>query len=131
MMRMRSFRGGGASGSADSVVAPVVTHFPLFLRRQSRFKTDESAATPPSPPAYRTTARISIRPEAPMPFPSEEERFIATTLTSRYEWRIDRTAALDQLGDMDEKTMGLSALWMPKPDVREPRRSAMGLEMFG
>ncbi|GJR96058.1 hypothetical protein Tco_0268232 [Tanacetum coccineum] len=73
MMRMRSFRGGGASGSADSVVAPVVTHFPLFLRRQSRFKTDESAATPPSPPAYRTTARISIRPEAPMPFPSEEE----------------------------------------------------------
>ncbi|GKC99409.1 hypothetical protein Tco_1169684 [Tanacetum coccineum] len=35
--------------------------------------TDESAATPPSPSAYRTTARISIRPEAPMPFPSEEE----------------------------------------------------------
>ncbi|GJZ32856.1 hypothetical protein Tco_0578292 [Tanacetum coccineum] len=37
------------------------------------FKTDESAATPPSPLTYRTTARISIRPEAPMPFPSEEE----------------------------------------------------------
>ncbi|GJR57041.1 hypothetical protein Tco_1499203 [Tanacetum coccineum] len=31
------------------------------------------AATPPSPLACRTTARISIRPEAPMPFPSEEE----------------------------------------------------------
>ncbi|GJY45504.1 hypothetical protein Tco_0434567 [Tanacetum coccineum] len=30
-------------------------------------------ATPPSPPAYHTTTRISIRPEAPMPFPSEEE----------------------------------------------------------
>ncbi|GJZ67257.1 putative reverse transcriptase domain-containing protein [Tanacetum coccineum] len=27
--------------------------------------------------------------------------------------------------------MGLSALWMPKPHVREPRRSAIGLEMFG
>ncbi|GKD82521.1 hypothetical protein Tco_1349360, partial [Tanacetum coccineum] len=40
---------------------------------------DFSAATPPSPPAYRTTARISIRPEAPMPFPSEEgvERLLA------------------------------------------------------
>ncbi|GJS79665.1 hypothetical protein Tco_0729546 [Tanacetum coccineum] len=37
------------------------------------FETDEYAATPLSPPAYRTTARISIRPEAPMPFPSEEE----------------------------------------------------------
>ncbi|GKA46075.1 hypothetical protein Tco_0738871 [Tanacetum coccineum] len=37
------------------------------------FKTDESAATPPSPLAYRTTARISIRPEAPIPFPSKEE----------------------------------------------------------
>ncbi|GJY83276.1 putative reverse transcriptase domain-containing protein [Tanacetum coccineum] len=34
---------------------------------------DESAATPPSPPTHRTTARISIRPEAPMPFPLEEE----------------------------------------------------------
>ncbi|GKA50762.1 hypothetical protein Tco_0743835 [Tanacetum coccineum] len=32
-----------------------------------------SWVTPPSPPAYRTTARISIRPEAPMPFPSKEE----------------------------------------------------------
>ncbi|GKF01396.1 hypothetical protein Tco_0028319 [Tanacetum coccineum] len=32
-----------------------------------------SVATPPSPLAYHTTARISIRPEAPMPFPSDEE----------------------------------------------------------
>ncbi|GJZ86623.1 hypothetical protein Tco_0658233 [Tanacetum coccineum] len=57
---------------------PLLTMSP-FLRRQSRFKTDEFAATPPSPPAYHTTARISIRPEAPMPFPSEEkvERLLA------------------------------------------------------
>ncbi|GKC43425.1 hypothetical protein Tco_1061147 [Tanacetum coccineum] len=47
----------------DSVVAPEI----------ESFETDESAATPPSPSAYHTTARISIRPEAPMPFPSEEE----------------------------------------------------------
>ncbi|GJZ43263.1 hypothetical protein Tco_0590518 [Tanacetum coccineum] len=57
---------------ADSVVAPVVDHVPSSEETEP-FKTDESAATPPSPPAYRTTARISIRPEAPMPFPSEEE----------------------------------------------------------
>ncbi|GJW64159.1 hypothetical protein Tco_0116043, partial [Tanacetum coccineum] len=54
---------------ADSVVAPVVDHVPST----ELFETNESAATPPSPPAYHTTARIFIRPEAPMPFPSEEE----------------------------------------------------------
>ncbi|GJX69158.1 hypothetical protein Tco_0304885 [Tanacetum coccineum] len=58
--------------SADSVVAPVVDHVPSSEETEP-FETDESAATPPSPPAYHTTARISIRPEAPMPFPSEEE----------------------------------------------------------
>ncbi|GKB94670.1 hypothetical protein Tco_0980807 [Tanacetum coccineum] len=57
---------------SDSVVAPVVDHV-LSSEETGPFKTDESAATPPSPPAYRTTVRISIRPEAPMPFPSEEE----------------------------------------------------------
>ncbi|GKC26078.1 hypothetical protein Tco_1033372, partial [Tanacetum coccineum] len=57
---------------ADSVVAPVVDHVPSSEETKP-FETDESAATPPSPPAYHTTARIYIRPEAPMPFPSEEE----------------------------------------------------------
>ncbi|GJY21992.1 hypothetical protein Tco_0394558 [Tanacetum coccineum] len=57
---------------ADSVVAPVVDYVPSSEEKEP-FETDESVATPPSPPAYRTTARISIRPEAPMPFPSEEE----------------------------------------------------------
>ncbi|GKB87983.1 hypothetical protein Tco_0960255 [Tanacetum coccineum] len=56
----------------DSVVAPVVDHVPSFEETEP-FETDESAATLPSPPACHTTARISIRPEAPMPFPSEEE----------------------------------------------------------
>ncbi|GKC42562.1 hypothetical protein Tco_1060284, partial [Tanacetum coccineum] len=57
---------------ADSIVAPVVDHVPSS-EETTPFETDEYAATPLSPPAYRTTARISIRPEAPMPFPSEEE----------------------------------------------------------
>ncbi|GJU15103.1 hypothetical protein Tco_1143069 [Tanacetum coccineum] len=57
---------------ADSVIAPVVDHVPSSEETEL-FETDESAATPPSPPACRTTARISIRPDAPMPFPSEEE----------------------------------------------------------
>ncbi|GJT24363.1 hypothetical protein Tco_0894300, partial [Tanacetum coccineum] len=58
--------------SADSVVAPVVDHVPSSEKTEP-FETDESVATPPSPPAYRTTARISIRPEAPILFPSKEE----------------------------------------------------------
>ncbi|GJR26904.1 putative reverse transcriptase domain-containing protein [Tanacetum coccineum] len=57
---------------ADSVIAPVVNYVPSSEETEP-FETDESAVTPPSPPAYRTTARISIRPEAPMPFPSKEE----------------------------------------------------------
>ncbi|GKF35122.1 hypothetical protein Tco_0108322, partial [Tanacetum coccineum] len=57
---------------ADSVVAPVVDHVPSSKETEP-FKTNESAATPPSLPACRTTTRIYIRLEAPMPFPSEEE----------------------------------------------------------
>ncbi|GJR77915.1 hypothetical protein Tco_0090280 [Tanacetum coccineum] len=37
------------------------------------FETDESAATPPPPLAYRVTARISIRDEPPTPFWSDTE----------------------------------------------------------
>ncbi|GKB60166.1 hypothetical protein Tco_0916352 [Tanacetum coccineum] len=63
---------------ADSVIAPTIDYVPSFEESES-FKTDESATTPPSPPTHRTTARISIRPEAPIPLPSEAEieRFLA------------------------------------------------------
>ncbi|GKB17690.1 hypothetical protein Tco_0851613 [Tanacetum coccineum] len=37
------------------------------------FETDESAATPPPHPAYRVTARISIRDETPISLPPREE----------------------------------------------------------
>nr|GFC97100.1 hypothetical protein [Tanacetum cinerariifolium] len=37
------------------------------------FETDESAATPPSHPAYRTTARISIPAPLPMPAWTDSE----------------------------------------------------------
>ncbi|GJX56424.1 reverse transcriptase domain-containing protein [Tanacetum coccineum] len=57
---------------ADSVVAYVVDHVP-HSEEIEPFETDESAATPPSPSACRTTARISIRPEAPVLLPPEEE----------------------------------------------------------
>nr|GEV68607.1 hypothetical protein [Tanacetum cinerariifolium] len=61
--------------SADSVVAPIVD--PVSSSEETEpFETDESVVTPPPPPVNHTTplgARISIRPQAPMPFPSEAE----------------------------------------------------------
>ncbi|GJR07768.1 reverse transcriptase domain-containing protein [Tanacetum coccineum] len=44
----------------------------LFAEETDPFETDESAATPPHP-AYRVTARISIRDEPPTPFWSDLE----------------------------------------------------------
>ncbi|GKC10308.1 hypothetical protein Tco_1007090 [Tanacetum coccineum] len=58
--------------SADSVVAPVVDTFPSAEETEP-FEKDESAATPPPPRAYRTTTRISIRAQVPIPFPSKAE----------------------------------------------------------
>ncbi|GJY36892.1 putative ribonuclease H-like domain-containing protein [Tanacetum coccineum] len=60
----------------DSVVAPAVDPVPSSEETEP-FKMDESASTPPPPPpTNRTTplgARISIRPQSPMPFPLEAE----------------------------------------------------------
>nr|GFB57637.1 hypothetical protein [Tanacetum cinerariifolium] len=53
---------------ADSVVvAPTAADQAPSAEETKPFETDESAATPPPHPAYRTTARISI--PAPIPFP--------------------------------------------------------------
>ncbi|GKF68214.1 hypothetical protein Tco_0197893, partial [Tanacetum coccineum] len=60
---------------ADSVVAPAVDLVPSFEEIEL-FEIDKSATTPPPPPADHTThlgARISIRPQAPMPFLLEAE----------------------------------------------------------
>nr|GFD10770.1 hypothetical protein [Tanacetum cinerariifolium] len=52
---------------ADSIVVtlPAVDHAPSAEETES-FETDESAATPPPHPAYRITARMSIRPQTPI-----------------------------------------------------------------
>ncbi|GKD34976.1 hypothetical protein Tco_1250485 [Tanacetum coccineum] len=56
---------------ADSPAIPIVDPIPSAGDTEA-FETDKAAPTPvPSP--RRHTARISIRPESPMPFPSEEE----------------------------------------------------------
>nr|GFD44955.1 hypothetical protein [Tanacetum cinerariifolium] len=53
---------------ADSVVvAPTATDQAPSAEETEPFETDESAATPPPHPAYRTIARISIPAPVPMP----------------------------------------------------------------
>nr|GEU62106.1 hypothetical protein [Tanacetum cinerariifolium] len=59
---------------ADSVVvAPTAADQVPSAEETEPFKTDESAATPPPHPAYRTTARISIPAPVPMPAWTDSE----------------------------------------------------------
>ncbi|GKE99560.1 hypothetical protein Tco_0022911, partial [Tanacetum coccineum] len=59
---------------ADStaIALPSVDHAPSTEETEP-FEIDESATTPPPHPAYRVTARISIRDEPPTPFWSDTE----------------------------------------------------------
>ncbi|GKD27719.1 hypothetical protein Tco_1233933 [Tanacetum coccineum] len=59
-----------ALADSTDVASPVVEHVPSAEETEP-FETDESVATPPPPPAYRTTAKMSIRVQTPIPFPSE------------------------------------------------------------
>ncbi|GJS77642.1 putative reverse transcriptase domain-containing protein [Tanacetum coccineum] len=61
-----------AHADSTAIALPVVDHAPSAEETEP-FKTDESAATPPPHPAYRVTARISIRDEPPTPFWSDTE----------------------------------------------------------
>nr|GFD27765.1 hypothetical protein [Tanacetum cinerariifolium] len=59
---------------ADSVViAPTAANQAPSAEETEPFETDESTATPPPHPAYRTTARISIPAPVPMPAWTDSE----------------------------------------------------------
>nr|GFC70787.1 hypothetical protein [Tanacetum cinerariifolium] len=55
------------------VVALTITDQAPSAEETEPFETDESAATPPPHPAYRTTARISIPAPVPMPAWTDSE----------------------------------------------------------
>ncbi|GKE61299.1 hypothetical protein Tco_1511666, partial [Tanacetum coccineum] len=61
-----------APADSTSVAFSAVDHVPSTEETEP-FETDESVATPPPHPAYRVTARMSIRDEPPTPFWSEAE----------------------------------------------------------
>nr|GEZ61174.1 hypothetical protein [Tanacetum cinerariifolium] len=58
-----------ASADSTAVTLPAIDHAPSAEETEP-FETDESAAIPPHP-AYRVTARISIRPHTPISLPSD------------------------------------------------------------
>ncbi|GJR35038.1 hypothetical protein Tco_1210722 [Tanacetum coccineum] len=61
-----------APADSIAVALPAVDQAPS-AKETGPFETDESAATPPPHPAYRVTARISIRDETPISLPPREE----------------------------------------------------------
>nr|GEW74582.1 hypothetical protein [Tanacetum cinerariifolium] len=68
---------------ADSVVvAPTAADQAPSVKETEPFETDESAATPPPHPAYRTKARISIPAPVPMPTWTDSEVVRLLTISS-------------------------------------------------
>nr|GFA96209.1 hypothetical protein [Tanacetum cinerariifolium] len=68
---------------ADSVVvAPTAADQAPSAKETKPFETDESAATPPPHPAYRTTAIISIPALVPMPAWTDSEVVILLAISS-------------------------------------------------
>ncbi|GJY32201.1 hypothetical protein Tco_0415696 [Tanacetum coccineum] len=61
-----------APANSIAVALPAIDHA-SSAEETEPFKNDESTATPPPHPAYRVTARISIRDEPPTPFWSDTE----------------------------------------------------------
>nr|GEU96381.1 hypothetical protein [Tanacetum cinerariifolium] len=61
-----------APANSIAVTSPAVDPVPSTEETEP-FETDESTATPPPPPAYRTTSRMSVLSQAPIPLPSEAE----------------------------------------------------------
>nr|GFB95593.1 hypothetical protein [Tanacetum cinerariifolium] len=76
---------------ADSiVVAPTAADQAPSAEETEPFETDESAATPPLHPTYRTTARISIPAPVPMPAWTDSE---APSAKETEPFKMDESAA--------------------------------------
>nr|GFC72120.1 hypothetical protein [Tanacetum cinerariifolium] len=111
---------------ADSVVvAPTAADQAPSVEEPVPFETDESAATPPPHPAYRTTARISI--PAPIPFPplppilSPPSPVLSPAPPPSPIRSLGYRAAMIRLRDKAASTSHLPPLQLPSASHREDR----------
>nr|GEW44339.1 hypothetical protein [Tanacetum cinerariifolium] len=124
-----------APSDSIAVASPTVDHVP-FAEETEPFETDESAATPP-PPTYRTTPRMSVRTQTPIPFPSEEEvaRLLAlptlppsllTPLSSSPTgWESSAVAAARQSGSTMARRVDYSFMDTMDANIRDTERRTM------
>nr|GFC49563.1 hypothetical protein [Tanacetum cinerariifolium] len=115
---------------ADSiVVAPTAADQAPSVKETKPFETDESAATPPPHPAYRTTARISIPALVPMTewTDSEVVRLLAISspppspLSPCPIRSLSYRAAMIRLRDEAASTSHSPPLQLPSASRREDR----------
>nr|GEV64443.1 hypothetical protein [Tanacetum cinerariifolium] len=83
-----------APADCTVVALPAIDHASC-AEETELFETDESATTPPPHPAYRVTARMSIRPQKPISLPSNTEITILMEAPLGYRaaklrWRAER-----------------------------------------
>nr|GEW75154.1 reverse transcriptase domain-containing protein [Tanacetum cinerariifolium] len=81
------------SSDSEEIVPALALHSSISASKDSDptepFEEGETAATPP-PSAYRVTARISVRPHIPMPFPSESRRLLTPVIIVLRSWTTAR-----------------------------------------
>nr|GEU31218.1 putative reverse transcriptase domain-containing protein [Tanacetum cinerariifolium] len=81
-----------APADSTAVALPAIDHAPS-AKKTEPFETNESAATPPPHPAYRVTARMSIRHQTHISLPSDTE--ISRLMAARLRWRAEREEILE------------------------------------
>ncbi|GJV52494.1 putative reverse transcriptase domain-containing protein [Tanacetum coccineum] len=107
---------------ADSTVVapPAVDHVPS-TKETEPFETDESAATPPLPPAYHTTSRI-WHTEVDMPL---QKRLLLTAPTPRFEVGESSVATARQPGSTMAHRVDYSFIDNVDASIRDTERRTM------
>ncbi|GJY46140.1 hypothetical protein Tco_0435203 [Tanacetum coccineum] len=127
---------------ADSTVVSLAVDPVPSAEETKPFQTDKSVATPPPPPAYRTTARMYIRAQTHISFPSQAEscipeadippqkRLCLTFPTPRFEVGESSTAAVARhpgLGTTRTTEYGFVNMVDDAPRHHVPREVGYGI----
>ncbi|GJV09453.1 hypothetical protein Tco_1347109 [Tanacetum coccineum] len=134
MMRIRRGRGRDEEEEEEEQPTPTDSVHLYTIPSPPLPASPPASVLPALPPAspirllgYRA-AMIRLRAETP-----SDSHPLPLPISSPPLYEIERVQLqlpLDRL-EVVGQTMGLSVLWIPRLDDREPRRSAMGLETFG